>query len=384
MRFLKMLIVISFGMLVAACGGGGGGGGATVTPADFSGTWTASEGGTTLLYSVVQTGSSFTMTRTSPALVGVTYTGAVSGNSALVTTYINNIQAATSTLTLVNDTTATMTVNTCTPPQGYTCAAPGSKVTVTRTSNQSTAPADFSGTWTANANGTVYEYSITQTGSSFNMTRTTPALAGVTYSGVVTGNSALVTTYINGTSSGTSTLALTSSTTATMTVNTCTPPPGYSCAAPGSTLVVTRTTIAAATNVAPVAAAGVAQSVDRGATVTLNGSGSSDANGDTLIYSWTLTSKPIGSIAPNVLTPSSPSPQFTADLAGTYVASLVVNDGQLSSTPATVTIYAKTPIFTSDCASCHTTQTAQTHMSSFVGDCATCHSPGRASFYHWF
>jgi len=132
MKILKMLISISFGMVVAACGGGGDGGGVIVTPANFSGTWTGIGGGTTFQYSVVQTGSNFTMTRTSPALAGVTYTGAVSGNSALVTTYINNTQAGTSTLVLNNDTTATMTVNTCTPPQGYTCAAPGSTLTVTR------------------------------------------------------------------------------------------------------------------------------------------------------------------------------------------------------------------------------------------------------------
>ena len=50
-------------------------------------------------------------------------------------------------------------------------------------------------------------------------------------------------------------------------------------------------------NVAPVANVGVAQNVVTGTLVTLNGSASSDANGDPLTYSWTLTSKPIGSTA---------------------------------------------------------------------------------------
>ena len=92
-------------------------------------------------------------------------------------------------------------------------------------------------------------------------------------------------------------------------------------------------------NVAPAADAGAAQNVLTGTTVTLDGSKSSDANGDLITYSWTITSKPAGSNA--VLTNStSAKPTFTADVAGNYVASLVVNDGKLNSTAVTVIVTA--------------------------------------------
>ena len=92
-------------------------------------------------------------------------------------------------------------------------------------------------------------------------------------------------------------------------------------------------------NVAPVANAGLAQSVLTGTLVTLDGSASSDANNDALTYSWSLRSKPAGSGAA-LLSATSVKPTFTADVAGSYVASLTVNDGKLSSTPATVSVTA--------------------------------------------
>jgi serine protease len=94
-----------------------------------------------------------------------------------------------------------------------------------------------------------------------------------------------------------------------------------------------------APNVAPVANAGAAQNVATRAVVTLNGSTSSDANGDPLTYNWVLTSKPTGSVA--VLSgASTASPVFTADVAGTFVVTLLVSDGKATSAPATVTITA--------------------------------------------
>jgi len=94
-----------------------------------------------------------------------------------------------------------------------------------------------------------------------------------------------------------------------------------------------------AANTPPVASAEVAQSVAINAVVTLDGSASSDANGDTLRYEWTLTSKPAGSMA--VLTSTTiAKPTFTTDIAGIYIASLIVNDGKVNSTASTVSTTA--------------------------------------------
>lgn len=102
---------------------------------------------------------------------------------------------------------------------------------------------------------------------------------------------------------------------------------------------------ASVANAAPVANAGVSQNVVTGTSVTLDGSASSDANSDPLSFAWTLTSKPLGSTA-SLSSPSSAKPTFTADVAGTYVALLTVNDGKINSSQATanVTAVAPTPI----------------------------------------
>jgi len=90
-------------------------------------------------------------------------------------------------------------------------------------------------------------------------------------------------------------------------------------------------------NTAPVANAGSAQTVAVNALVTLNGSASSDANGDSLTYSWSFTSKPSGSTA-TLLNATAVNPTFTADVAGSYVVSLTVNDGKTNSAASSVTI----------------------------------------------
>lgn len=91
------------------------------------------------------------------------------------------------------------------------------------------------------------------------------------------------------------------------------------------------------TNTAPVANAGVAQNVGIGSLVTLDGSASSDANGDALSYAWSLSSKPAGSGAA-LLSGTTPRSTFVADVAGTYTASLTVSDGKLNSAAATVSV----------------------------------------------
>lgn len=91
------------------------------------------------------------------------------------------------------------------------------------------------------------------------------------------------------------------------------------------------------TNIAPVADAGQYQYLEVGSVVHLDGSGSSDQNGDTLSYKWTFMSQPSGSTSVLEVA-NSVAPYFTSDLEGDYVIQLIVNDGQVDSQPDYVTI----------------------------------------------
>ncbi len=96
-------------------------------------------------------------------------------------------------------------------------------------------------------------------------------------------------------------------------------------------------TVAVNPNHAPVAAAGRDRTVPPGIQVTLEGSGSSDPDGDPLAYRWQWVARPEGSAAV-LVNPTSVSPSFQADATGKYTLQLVVSDGQLDSAPDTVTI----------------------------------------------
>jgi hypothetical protein len=69
------------------------------------------------------------------------------------------------------------------------------------------------------------------------------------------------------------------------------------------------------------------------------GDTSTDADGDTLTYAWTIASKPAHSAAA-LSDPAAVAPTFTADLEGRYQVRLVVNDGTASSPPQTIAIAA--------------------------------------------
>ncbi len=95
------------------------------------------------------------------------------------------------------------------------------------------------------------------------------------------------------------------------------------------------------TNQTPVANAGLDQTVATGSLVTLDGSGSTDADGDALSYVWTMTDQPVGSMA-GLSSSTVFDPSFTADVEGTYQLQLVVDDGEDASDPDTVLITAVT------------------------------------------
>jgi chitinase len=84
----------------------------------------------------------------------------------------------------------------------------------------------------------------------------------------------------------------------------------------------------------PVAVAGEDRTVDKGSHVALDGTDSHGA--DPLAYAWTL-SAPDGSTAA-LLSDDTAGTGFLADREGMYVATLVVTDGDLTSSPDTVVI----------------------------------------------
>ena len=94
-------------------------------------------------------------------------------------------------------------------------------------------------------------------------------------------------------------------------------------------------------NQLPLAAPGSSQQAQVGQVVTLDGSRSIDPDGEELSFVWTLTTP--ASSGALLSSPNQAVSTFTPDTPGEYVATLVVSDGVLESSPATVRIQVSAP-----------------------------------------
>jgi hypothetical protein len=87
----------------------------------------------------------------------------------------------------------------------------------------------------------------------------------------------------------------------------------------------------------PVADAGPDQTAPVGQPIILDGTHSTDVDGDALAYAWTLASRPTGSAA-ELTTPSQSMAGLIPDVPGEYAVHLVVHDGHVASPADAVTI----------------------------------------------
>jgi rhodanese-related sulfurtransferase len=89
----------------------------------------------------------------------------------------------------------------------------------------------------------------------------------------------------------------------------------------------------------PTARAGEDRSVTVGAAVSLDGTASSDPEGRSLTYAWSLAAVPSGSQA-SLLDATSATASLVPDLAGAYTVRLMVSNGSSSSSPDDVVVTA--------------------------------------------
>lgn len=102
-------------------------------------------------------------------------------------------------------------------------------------------------------------------------------------------------------------------------------------------------TSVAPTSTAPVASASASPtSMVSGTTVTLNGTGSTDPDGNPIQYSWSVASQPAGSNV-SIANPTSSTASVVVEQGGNYTFQLIVEDADAISAPATVTVSVGSP-----------------------------------------
>ena len=101
--------------------------------------------------------------------------------------------------------------------------------------------------------------------------------------------------------------------------------------------------VTSAGNVAPVANAGLNQTIAVGSLVTLDGSGSADLDDDPLTYLWSVGNNPGEPVTLSSATATSPT--FTPNLLGDYVFGLVVSDPQTASLLDTMVVTVVAQIY---------------------------------------
>jgi RHS repeat-associated protein len=148
---------------------------------------------------------------------------------------------------------------------------------------------------------------------------------------------------------------------------------------PSNQVLTSKLQWVVSSNTRPVANAGDEQTVQVGETVTLNGSASTDADGDSLTYAWTLLSKPTGSQA--VLSSSTAvNPSFLVDKPGEYTLQLIVNDGKMDSGPDSMTISTRN---SAPIAQAGPDQTAQVGVAVTLDGSASTDVDGDPLTYRW-
>jgi hypothetical protein len=140
-----------------------------------------------------------------------------------------------------------------------------------------------------------------------------------------------------------------------------------------------------APNQPPAASAGADQAILAGQEAILDGSASSDPDGNPLAFRWTLSAAPADSAAALVATDTA-APHLTPDLPGDYTVELVVNDGIVDSAPDAVLIHAAQPEPGNSAPTARISSTATAHKGDTVtldGGQSSDPEGGDALAYRW-